>query len=178
MTRIPFDDTLLILVDFQEKLMPAIEDQAAVLENASRLVDAAGILSVPLLVTEQYPRGLGHTVQGLDISAARVVEKMDFDSCRNTDVRQFLQGSYPNIVVAGCETHVCVLQTVLGLLEMEKCVFVVEDATGSRKLANKRAGIERMATSGATIVTTEMVLFEWLGSANHPHFKAIISLIK
>jgi isochorismate hydrolase len=102
---------------------------------------------------------------------------MSFDACRSPGFFERL-GPRPEIVVAGCEAHVCVLQTVLGLLDARRRVFVVSDAVGSRRPESKEAALRRLAAAGAEIVTTEMVLFEWLGSADHPRFREVIALVK
>jgi nicotinamidase-related amidase len=106
-----------------------------------------------------------------------VVAKMTFDACRASGVVDALPAGH-HIVVAGCEAHVCVLQTVLGLLDRSRRVYVVGDAVGSRRPENREAALRRMERAGAEIVTTEMAIFEWLGSAEHPAFKSVISLVK
>jgi nicotinamidase-related amidase len=168
----------LLLVDFQARLMPAIEDGPAAVENARRLRDAAAMLDVPVVLTEQYPKGLGTTVPELGShESGAVAHKMTFDACRADGFAELLPDR-SDIVVAGCETHVCVLQTVLGLLDSGRRVYVVEDATGSRRAHSKEAAIRRMERHGAEIVTTEMVVFEWLGTAEHPRFREAVALIK
>ncbi|MFA5123451.1 isochorismatase family protein [Zavarzinia sp.] len=167
----------LLVIDFQARLMPAIHEGAATVANAKRLIAAAGLLDVPVLFTEQNPKGLGPTVADLAPDEGLVVEKTTFDSCRAPG---FLDRLAPDhaLVVAGCEAHVCVLQTVMGLLDVGRRVFVVADAIGSRTAANKAAGIARMAAAGAEIVTTEMAVFEWLVDARHPRFREAVALIK
>jgi len=158
--------------------MPAIEDGAAVVVNAKRLMQAAELFEVPVLVTEQNPRGLGPTVPELSPRApARVAVKMTFDACRAPGFLDRLSAR-SDVVVAGCETHVCVLQTVLGLLDAGKRVYLVRDAVGSRRSESKETAIARMARHGAEIVTTEMVLFEWLGSAEDPRLRAALDLVR
>ena len=165
----------LLLIDFQTRLMPAIAGGAAAVANARRLADAAGLLDVPVLATEQNPRGLGSTVAEL-AGAGPVVAKTSFGACGEP---AFLDALRPGgaLVVTGCETHVCVLQTVLGLLAAKRRVCVVADAVGSRDPENKAAGLARMAAHGAEIVTTEMVVFEWLRASTHPQFQAARRLI-
>lgn len=168
----------LLVVDIQERLMPAIHDRETVVANSARLLKAAELLGVPAIATEQYPKGLGHTVDAVPLNGAEIVEKTEFDVTRNANFARHLPGERPDLVVVGCEAHVCVLQTVLGLLDGKRRVHVVADAIGSRVEANKRAAIERMARHGAEIVTTEMVVFEWLQSADHPRFRETVALIK
>jgi nicotinamidase-related amidase len=167
----------LLLIDLQTRLMPAIEGSAAVIANARRLRDAAVMLDVPLLYTEQNPKGLGPTVADVASNSAPVVRKMSFDASKAADFPPPAAGR-PQLVVVGCEAHICVLQTVLGLIGSGREVVVVRDAVGSRHNENKEAAIARMARHGAEIVTTEMVVFEWLGTADNPRFREAAALIK
>lgn len=165
----------LVLIDYQQRLLPAIHDGAAVIKNAGILAQSARILNIPTVRTEQYPKGLGPTVEPL-AGYGKVIEKVTFGSCATPAfVTEIIE---KQVIVGGCEAHVCVLQTVFGLLSMGTTVFVVADAIGSRDPANKQAAIDRMARAGAEIVTTEMVVFEWLGSAEHPEFRALSKLIR
>lgn len=167
----------LLLIDFQAKLMPAIEGAQAAIANARRLREAAETLGVPVIYTEQYAKGLGATVPELAGQPAQVAHKMTFDACRSPTLQERLPAG-GSLVVAGCEAHVCVLQTVLGLLAAGRAVYVVRDAVGSRRAESKEAALARMERHGAEIVTTEMVVFEWLGSAEHPRFREVVALIK
>lgn len=168
----------LAVIDIQQKLLPAIANGRQVMANAQRLLEAARLLDIPRVFTEQYPAGLGHTAPDLTAGMNEpVLEKMTFDACRGDLVDQLVTGR-KQLVVAGCEAHVCVLQTVLGLLEFGLKVFVVSDAVGSRLPDNRLAALQRMAAHGAEIVSTEMVLFEWLGSAEHPQFRQVLQLVK
>lgn len=165
----------LLLIDFQARLMPAIAGGAESVANARRLAAAARLLGVPVVVTEQNPKGLGATLEELT-GAGPVIAKTAFGACGEP---AFLDALRPDcaLIVAGCETHVCVLQTVLGLLAARRRVCVVADAVGSRTPENKAAGLARMAAQGAEIVTTEMVVFEWLRASTHPQFQAARKLI-
>ncbi|MBW6507321.1 MAG: isochorismatase family protein [Rhodobacteraceae bacterium] len=167
----------LMVIDLQARLMPAIAGGDAVLRNAGRLVTAARRLAVPVLFTEQNPRGLGATAPALAPAPGELAEKMSFDACRAPGLAARLAPDRAT-VVAGCEAHVCVLQTVLGLIAAGRKVYVVADAVGSRDPENCRLALARMARHGAEIVSTEMVLFEWLGDANHPAFRELQALIK
>jgi nicotinamidase-related amidase len=171
--------SVLCLIDFQERLMRAIDASEEVVANAGRLQAAAEALGVPVLMTEQNPKGLGGTVPELarPDGTVPVVAKMEFDACRAHGVIGALPAGR-HIVVAGCEAHVCVLQTVLGLLERSRRVYVVADAVGSRRPENKAAALARMERAGAEVVTSEMVIFEWLGTAEDPAFKSVIALVK
>jgi nicotinamidase-related amidase len=171
--------SVLALIDLQERLVPAIAGGDEVVANAARLLSAAEQLGVPVLMTEQNPKGLGPTVPGVarPDGTVPVVAKMEFDACRARGVVDALPPGH-HIVVAGCEAHVCVLQTVLGLLDRSRRAYVVADAIGSRRPENKAAALARLDRAGAEIVTTEMVLFEWLGTAEDPAFKPVIALVK
>jgi nicotinamidase-related amidase len=171
--------SVLCLIDLQEKLMAAIAGADEVVANAGRLLSAAEELGVPVVSTEQNPEGLGPTVAELARPDGDhpVVAKMTFDSCRAGGVMDALPAGH-HLVLAGCEAHVCVLQTALGLLERSRRVYVVADAVGSRNPDNKQAALRRLERAGAEIVTTEMVVFEWLGSAEDPRFKSVIALVK
>lgn len=168
--------SLLLLVDLQGRLMPAIDQAEEVLGNAVRLLSAASLLEVPVVITEQYPRGLGPTVPEL-AGQGTLIEKMTFSSCSAPGFAEAIADA-GQIVVAGTEAHICVAQTVLGLLEQGRQVLVVSDAVGSRRPQSKATALDRLARHGADIVTTEMVLFEWVGTAADPRFKAISALIK
>ncbi len=171
------DACALLLVDFQARLMPAIEDGAAVVANARRLLDAAVLLDVPMLYTEQNAPGLGPTIAELRPSPDSVAPKMTFDACRAPGFLGRLPAC-PNLVVCGCEAHVCVLQTTLGLLRAGRGVFLVRDAIGSRRGESKQTAIRRLERNGAEIVTTEMVLFEWLATAQDPRLRQVLALVK
>jgi nicotinamidase-related amidase len=177
MRTIDFGTSALLIVDFQSRLMPAIEDGAVVTANARLLLAAAGLLDVPVAFTEQNARGLGATVPELASAApGPVLAKMTFDACRGGGLADL--PPQPDIIVAGCEAHVCVLQTVLGLLDAGRRVHVVQDAVGSRRAESKVVGLRRMEHHGAEIVTAEMVVFEWLATAEHPRFREVLALLK
>lgn len=172
------DASTLLIIDFQARLMPAIDGGAAAVANARRLLDAAEMLGVPVLFTEENAGGLGPTVPELaPYATGRLAHKMSFDACREAGFAARF-GERPQIVVTGCETHVCVLQTALGLIDAGKQVYMVRDAVGSRRAESKEAALRRLERHGAEIVTTEMAVFEWLGSAEHPRFRDAVALIK
>lgn len=166
----------LVLIDFQARLMPAIDDGPRLVANAGRLVAAAKLLEVPVTVTEQNPAGLGPTVPEL-AEAAPALAKMSFDACGAPAFLEAVAGD-DDLILCGCEAHVCVGQTALSLLEHKRRVFVVQDAIGSRTPESKAVALRRLVRCGAEIVTTEMVVFEWLRSAEHPQFRAAAKLIK
>ena len=201
------DECQLVLVDYQTRLIPAIADGAAVLANAVRLARMAQALHVPICVTEQNPTKLGASAEALGAvlieAHAQLVSKMSFSGCAD-GLGEILRPAPPKsqggnarslpkhlqkpsadppparnaVVIAGVEAHVCLLQTALELLEDEFEVWVVTDACGSRTERNRDAAYDRLAGNGAELVTTEMVAFEWLRSAEHPLFREIHGLIK
>ena len=171
------DTSTLLVVDFQSKLMPAIDGSGAAVTNARRLIAAAEMFGVPVLFTEMNPESLGPTVSDLSPLAGALFHKMFFDACRETGFIERLHGR-SDIVVAGCEAHVCVQQTVLGLLNASRRVYVVRDALGARQSESKETAIRRMERHGAEIVTTEMVVFEWLETAKDPRLRKAVALIK
>lgn len=177
MPAIPRTGAALLLVDFQARLMPAIEAGEARLAEALRLARAARLLGVPVLATEQNPAGLGGTAPVLAAEADHVLAKMHFDATR-AEGFDALIGAARTLVVAGCETHVCVMQTVLGLRARGLRVCVAADAVGSRRAESRARGLDRMAAEGAEIVTAEMAIFEWLEHCEHPRFRDALKLVK
>lgn len=170
--------TTLLLVDFQSRLMPAIAEGANAVANAKRLAQAASALGIPVLGTEENVAGLGETVADLKPLIERTLAKTHFDATRELAWPSFLAPERRDVLVAGSESHVCVLQTVTGLLRRGHPVRVVRDAVASRTPENCAAGLKRAEWCGAELVTTEMVIFEWLGHCEHPQFRNLLQLIK
>ena len=172
----------LVIIDMQVKLAPAMQADAmqAVTKNCAILLQAANLMQVPTLVTEQYPQGLGETLPELKQHFLNIksTSKTVFSAYAEPAFRQHCQQDKTQIVLTGMEAHICVLQTALDLLNAHKQVFVVEDAIISRSAANKANAIARLRDAGCVITNTESVLFEWLGNASHEAFKAISKLIK
>ena len=169
------ENSSLLVVDVQDRLLTHIHGWQTVLENAMWLVRVAQRIGIPVMATEQYPKGLGQTQSDLRqlLPPASIAEKLHF-SCVSAQCLPKLAGfERRQIVVCGIEAHVCVLQTVLELCEQGKEVFVVADAIGSRDPANKTLAIERMRAHGAEIVAREMVAFEWLHEAGTPLFREV-----
>lgn len=172
------ENSLILVIDVQEKLLNAVFNKDLLAKKAKIVVDAANILSLPIIVTEQYPKGLGETVDGIK-NSAKVFEKTAFNALSDPLLLSELKQSGKNqIIIFGIETHICVHQTVAALIEAGFDVTVVKDACGSRTEAEYLAALTCMEKNGAKIKTTEMVLFELLKSAKHPSFKEIQSLIK
>lgn len=170
----------LLMVDIQDRLLPAIHNGHEVLGNAGRLLEAARALSVPVIVSEQYPAGLGHTVPQLAaITPTNAVhEKVEFSCFANPALYGALRGEGLQTVIFGIEAHVCVLQTAIEMAEAKHDVTVVTDAVGSRVAQSKDVALRRMQDAGVRLATTEMVLFEWLRRAGTPEFKMVSKLIR
>ena len=192
------NDSQLVLVDFQARLMPAILEGARVLERARLLARVAALLKVPVWGTEQNPEKLGPNDEALRALCGQTLPKMHFDACAEGLVGKLRAPAAPGgnarslpkhlqkkpeparqtIVIAGVEAHVCLLQTALGLIDEEFDVWVVTDACGSRSERDRDAAFDRLAGNGAELVSAEMVAFEWLGSADHPKFREVLALIR
>ena len=197
------DDSQLVLIDYQEKLMPAIFEGPQVLANAVKLAKLANLMQVPVWGTEQNPSRLGPNASELRALCDQTLSKMSFSAAEDglidllrPPVRKQQGGNArslpkhlqkpaapaeperPSIIIAGCEAHVCLLQTALQLLEEEMEVWVVTDACSSRTERNRDAAFDRLAGAGAELVTTEMVAFEWIRSCEHPAFKQMLELVK
>lgn len=197
------DDSQLVLIDYQEKLMPAIFEGPQVLANAIKLAKLANMMQVPVWATEQNPSRLGPNDAQLRALCDETFAKMSFSAAEEglidalrPPVKKQQGGNArslpkhlqkpaapqelerPSIIIAGCEAHVCLMQTALQLLEEEMEVWVVTDACSSRSERNRDAAFDRLAGAGAELVTTEMVAFEWIRSCEHPAFKQMLELIK
>lgn len=172
----------LVVIDMQEKLGLAMQPEAmqSAIERTKILLQVSELLNHQALVTEQYPQGLGSTFSELAecLGNSKPIAKTAFSAC---DVPQFTQKiprEKTQIILTGMEAHICVLQTALDFLAQGKQVFVVEDAVISRAPANKDNAIARLHQAGCIITNTESVVFEWIGGAEHEHFKAIAKLIR
>lgn len=177
------EESCLVVIDMQERLVPAMQAPARTIRNARILIAAATELALPVLLTEQYPEGLGSTVPELAGAAAAAkattLPKMHFSCMEDRDFAAAFEATgRRQAVIAGMEAHICVLQTAVSLMGRGTEVFVVTDATSSRTLESEKACLDRLQACGAGIVTTEMVVFEWLGRAGTPAFKALLALIK
>ncbi len=174
-------NSLLLVIDVQERLVAAL-DKDIIVNRAGKLVEAANILNIPVIVSEQYPKGLGNTVpqvaSKLD-SSTYIIEKTSFSLLREDGFLEKLK-SYgrKQIVICGIETHICVYQTACELIEAGFEVVVPKDACASRNKYEFKQGIDSMHDCGARISCVEMVLFEWLRGAKHPKFKEVQALIK
>jgi nicotinamidase-related amidase len=172
-------DAALLVVDVQERLLPAILDRDRLLANVLRLVHAAGILDIPASATEQYPRGLGPTVPELAKLFPDRPAKLSFHCCGAPGVVEWLAGTGARHVnLVGIEAHVCVAQTALELLRLGYRVQVPVDAVGSRHRLDAEVALRRLERAGAVVSTAEAVLFEWTEGADHPRFKEISAIVK
>lgn len=183
MERLLPSNTALLVVDVQEKLAAAMPPEAlAELEkNAGILLEAAALLGVPVVVSEQYPKGLGPTVPSIAAKLGGVVPtaKMSFDACSELAIsRALTETGARNVVVIGMETHVCVFQTARELVKRGYATYVVADAVTSRREDNRRIGLSLCERAGATVTATETVAFDLLAAAGSPEFKAISKLIR
>ncbi|NMW21442.1 MAG: hydrolase [Chlorobiaceae bacterium] len=174
-------ETLLLIIDVQGRLAQGVFQPAVLETNIIKLVRACRILEVPILVTEQYPKGLGHTIDSLRelLPDSVPVEKLSFSCCGNAEfMRQLRSFNHNDILVAGIETHVCVYQTAVDLVEFGYNVHLVTDAVSSRTEENKLLGIRCIEKAGASLTSTEMAVFELLRVAEGERFKAISKIIK
>lgn len=165
-----------LLIDIQSKLAPAIADTAAVSQAAAWVLQIAQLCEVPVLATEQYPKGLGHTLPTLLelLPTAAIFEKIHFSALREAAIADAIAANArPQVIVLGTETHVCVLQSVLDLIKTGYHVFVVNEAVGSRTAENKQLALNRMQQAGAVIISQEMLAFEWLEKAGTELFRQI-----
>lgn len=172
----------LLLVDLQEKLLPHILKGEMITRNCEKLIRGAELLSVPITVTEQYPQGLGKTVDDLRRllpEETTVREKLRFSAAEAVDWKTAGESDNDRfqIVVAGIESHICVQQTVLDLMSAGYRVYVVADAVGSQQKTDWQISLSRMADSGATVTTSESVLFEWCEVAGTAKFKEIRKIV-
>jgi len=176
------EDSLLLVVDVQEKLWPHISNHEQVRDRCRLLIRGAQKLKVPVLVSEQYPKGLGPTLPELreaQPEGAVLCEKLAFGCMGDTGIVEQIEASGRRVlVVCGIEAHVCILQTVLGAVGKGFRVAVVADAIGSRVESNRQLALERMCAAGATVLSAEMLLFEWMRTAKHEAFKEISALVK
>ena len=174
--------TALVVVDLQEKLLPAIANRERVLRNSVLLLELANVLALPVVLTTQYRRGLGPTVPDVLAAAPGVapLDKVSFGCFGSPEFLERLKGlaGRDQLVVAGIESHICVAQTVLGALARDYTVHVASDAVGSRSEENRAVGIGRMERAGALVSSTEMAIYELLGRSDGSAFKKMLPLLK
>ncbi len=180
--KLDADKAVLVVIDIQERLVPAMPKKvyARLRETVAMLVEAAKLLGVPVVTTEQYPRGIGHTVPELaEACSDQVIEKVSFGCCGEPNFQAAMKETgRSQVIVTGMEAHVCVYQTVLGLLEDGYHVHLVRDAICSRNKTDYLAGVENAVQAGAVATTAETVLFQLMKESTHEQFKAISRLVK
>ncbi len=170
-----------LIIDVQEKLFPHIQEHELLARNTGILIEGLKILNVPLLVTEQYPKGLGYTIPEIKgaLASPEPHEKLSFSCCDDPEIMVELNNlDRKNIIIAGIEAHVCVLQTAVDLLENGFQPVVIEDCVSSRKVGDKAVAIQRMRKEGVVISTVESILFELARVSGTEQFKAISRLVK
>lgn len=175
------EEAVLVIVDIQERLAAVMDERQEVITNCLHLIDSAKLLHIPIILTEQYPKGLGPTVTEIRefLPSYRPIEKLTFSCCGEpVFINSITAAEKKKIILTGMETHVCVLQTCLGLIKEGYAVHVVRDAVCSRSKDNFHSGIELMRDAGAVITCTETVLFELLKKAGTEEFKIISKRIK
>ena len=169
----------LVLVDYQARLMPAIHQHDAVLTQGVRLGKLANLLEIETVGTEQNPQGLGNNAEEIKARCSQTFGKTQFAAFHETAPLEWLRGSRKlQLVLAGCEAHVCLLQTALSALQQGYSISIAADACGSRKPDDREAALARLRAAGAQILTFEMIAFEWLRSSDHPKFKQVLALLK
>jgi nicotinamidase-related amidase len=174
--RLDPSTSLLCVVDIQERLLPAVPDAGRVVTLAGLLADAAALLGVRTILTEQYPKGLGPTPPALAARLPTAVTKMSFSCCGCEPFAAGLEGAEAALL-CGLETHVCIAQTAVDLLARGLTVFVAADAVASRHAFDHEIALRRLEAMGAILTTTEAAIFEWCRSAEHPHFQAVRKLV-
>ena len=172
----------LLLIDIQDRLLPAMSNPNQVIAKSQILLQAAQTLNLPVTISEQYPKGLGHTVAALQTNTATTFEKLSFSCWRDDSLKSHFinlhETGRPLVIIAGIEAHVCVLQTAIDLANAGFGVFAVADAMSSRKPESAALAFDRMRANDVQVVNTEMVVFELLEKAGTAEFKALSSLIK
>ncbi len=170
-------NSTLILIDLQAKLMPVIHEGDHVLKQCTRIAKIARILNIPIIGTEQSPGSLGHNVEEISKFCQQTINKDHFDACQDGLIEALPQDRR-NLVIAGCESHVCVMQTALGLLKQQYSLTILIDAIGSRRPLDKEVALHRLYAAGAIASTVEMMAFEWLGTSANSSFREVLEIIK
>ena len=178
--KLDINNCCLLIIDLQEKLLPHIFNKEQIKHNSNKLVDLFVELNIPIIYTEQYPKGLGSTVNCLKKKLidnnSKKIEKTTFSAFDNEDFKNFLTKiNKKQVILLGIESHICVLQTTIDLLENAKQVYIVEECIGSRKLGDAKMGIKRMLQNGASLINFEMIFFELIRDSKNQFFKKLSS---
>lgn len=179
--RIPRDNTVAIIIDIQERLVPHIHDNETIAGNTEILIKGMQVLGIPIHVTQQYSKGLGHTIPRIEslFESFGFIEKTAFSCCDEQDLVRALKATGKKyVLIAGIESHVCVLQTVIDLMDQGYVPVVIEDCVSSRKPSDKSIAMERMRSEGAIISSYESILFELCRFSGTEEFKSISKLVK
>ena len=169
--------SVLILIDLQGRLMPAIEHGEQVLNQCIRTAKIAQLLAIPIIGTEQSPTSLGSNIETIKSLCNKTLSKEHFNACADGLIEQLPQ-HHQQCILMGCETHVCLMQTALKLIHAGYDVSIVVDGVGSRRALDKQIALDRLQIAGARLVSAEMLAFEWLKSAKNPAFKEVLALVK
>lgn len=176
------DKAVLVVIDVQERLVPAMPQDIylRLRDTVAMLVEAAGLLGIPVVTTEQYPKGIGHTVPELSVACNEtVIEKVSFGCCGEPAFLEALKKTgRTQVLITGMEAHVCVYQTVLGLLEDGYSVHLIRDAICSRNKTDYLVGVSNAGQAGAVVTTAETVMFQMLQKSTHEQFRAVSKLVK
>lgn len=171
------ETSTLILIDLQGRLMPAIDQGESVLRQCIRSAKIAQLLGIPMIATEQSPSSLGSNVESIKSFCGTTISKEHFNACADGLIESLPQNRQ-QLILMGCETHVCLMQTALKLIDEGYDVSVVVDGVGSRRALDKQIALERLQAAGARLITGEMLGFEWLKTAQNPAFKEVLALLK
>lgn len=175
------EDSIILMIDVQEKLVKVANSGNETANNAEKIINAGNILNIPKIVTEQYPKGLGNTIENISnlVSITDIYEKTYFSALKHEIIKLRLRTfQKKQVIIFGIETHICVLQTVEDLLNIGYEVYVITDASSSRSPENHKIGLNYMQQLGARLVTTEIALFQLLKGSKHEKFKEVQALIK
>jgi len=175
------DKCVLLVVDIQEAFESYIHELERVIERSKIMIQAAKMLKVPMVVTEQYPKGLGRTLRPIQeiLGDCYYYGKVTFSCCQDDSIKKALQNTNrPQVLIVGIETHVCIMQTAYDLLAMHLQPYIAVDAVGSRRESDRQVALQRLQQDGAVLTTTEAAIFELTSSAKHPAFKKISKLVK
>ena len=171
------DRSTLVVIDSQKRLMPAIHNHELVMSQCIRLANIATLLHIPIIGTEQNSQSLGQNLDSIRSFCSTTISKVHFNACEDGLIHQ-LDNLRNQVILIGCEAHICVLQTAFGLLNENLEVFVVEDCIGSRESRQITSACNRMHSAGISIATLEMVAVEWLRSSKTSRFKDILNIVK
>ncbi len=171
------ESSILILIDLQGRLMPAIDQGEVVLNQCIRIARIAQLLNIPIIGTEQSPRSLGSNVDSIKPFCSTTIRKEHFNACAD-GLTTAIPSNRQQCILMGCETHVCLMQTALKLIDEGYDVSIVVDGVGSHRALDKQIALDRLQTAGARLITGEMLGFEWLKSAQNPAFKEVLALLK